>query len=56
MDTKECTKCGEVKPLTEYYKHKECKGGVRPSCKSAGRLNATPTITKTQRNIENQQG
>lgn len=32
--TKTCTKCGEDKPLTEYYKDKTKKMGVSPACKS----------------------
>jgi hypothetical protein len=32
-DTKACTKCGVVKALTEYYKDKRKKLGVRPHCK-----------------------
>jgi hypothetical protein len=30
---KTCSKCGEEKPLTEYYKSKECAAGVRSACK-----------------------
>ena len=33
MHLKTCSKCGEEKPLTEYYKNKDCKHGVRPDCK-----------------------
>jgi 5-methylcytosine-specific restriction endonuclease McrA len=33
MDTKTCSKCGEVKALSEFYKHKSCSQGVRPECK-----------------------
>jgi hypothetical protein len=32
--TKVCTKCGEVKPITEFYRDKANKDGRRPSCKS----------------------
>lgn len=28
-----CTKCGEVKNLSEFVKHKNSLGGVRPDCK-----------------------
>jgi transcription elongation factor Elf1 len=37
MDTKECTKCGEVKPLAEYVKKAASKDGLYPSCKDCGR-------------------
>lgn len=30
---KVCTGCGKPKPFTEYYKHRQCKDGYRPSCK-----------------------
>ncbi len=31
---KTCTKCGETKPFTEFYKHKISKDGYRSQCKS----------------------
>lgn len=31
---KTCTKCGEAKPTTEFYKHARCRDGVRPDCKA----------------------
>ena len=31
---KECKKCGEVKPLTEFYNQKSTKDGKRTQCKS----------------------
>lgn len=33
VQSKVCTKCGEDKPFSEYYKHKEGKYGLRSSCK-----------------------
>lgn len=30
---KQCNKCKEIKPLTEYYKGKNYKGGYRAQCK-----------------------
>jgi hypothetical protein len=32
-DTKICTTCKEVKKVTEFHKHKNCKGGCRNQCK-----------------------
>lgn len=29
-----CSKCGEDKPESEFYKHKGMKDGLRPNCKS----------------------
>ena len=34
MKTKVCTKCGEEKPLSKYYKQKGGKFGVKAKCKS----------------------
>lgn len=31
--TKQCTKCGEVKPLDAFGKDKSCSGGRRPDCR-----------------------
>ena len=33
MKEKKCSHCGEVKPLTEFYKRKASKDGYRPQCK-----------------------
>ena len=33
MSEKECTKCGEVKPFSEYGNHRNGKHGLQPSCK-----------------------
>ena len=33
MDTKRCTKCGEVKPLAEFTKDKSKRDGHSPWCK-----------------------
>ena len=30
---KQCTKCGEQKPLSEFTKHKSGKNGIRAQCK-----------------------
>jgi hypothetical protein len=35
--TKTCTKCGEDKPLSEYYKHPNGGGGLDPKCKACAR-------------------
>lgn len=36
--TKTCTKCGTVKPLTEFYKHSFGKHGLSSSCKACDNL------------------
>lgn len=33
METKKCSKCGEVKPITDFYKRKNSKDGYRNHCK-----------------------
>lgn len=33
-NVKKCSKCGEQKPLTDYYEQATCKGGRRPDCKT----------------------
>ena len=38
MDNKECRKCGEVKPLEEYHKHKRMADGHLHACKVCVRL------------------
>ena len=30
---KQCTTCGEWKPLTEFYKRPDIKNGLKPNCK-----------------------
>lgn len=34
---KQCTKCGETKPPSEFYKHKDGKDGLRADCKQCQR-------------------
>lgn len=34
---KRCTKCGELKPLSEFYRDCYQKSGYRPSCKSCNK-------------------
>lgn len=31
--TKKCSKCGQIKPVSKFNKHKNCLYGVRPDCK-----------------------
>lgn len=38
INTKQCSNCKEVKPVTEFYKDKKSKYGLRCSCKSCDRL------------------
>lgn len=34
MDTRKCSTCEIVKPLTDFERRKECVGGYRPQCKT----------------------
>ncbi len=31
---KRCKRCGEIKPLTDFYREKACRDGHRPECKA----------------------
>lgn len=33
QETKKCSKCGEVKPLSEFHRFKHSKDGHKPKCK-----------------------
>jgi hypothetical protein len=33
VNTKKCSKCGEIKPVTEFYKRKDSKDGYNGKCK-----------------------
>ena len=35
---KECTKCGETKPVSEYYKNKRCSDGLESHCRSCRKI------------------
>lgn len=37
---KQCTKCGEIKPVTEFTKHKLGKNGLRSRCRSCEKVYA----------------
>lgn len=34
MDTKKCSKCNEVKPITEFHKRSDTKSGYKSRCKT----------------------
>lgn len=41
MTEKKCTKCGEIKPLSEFHKRKASKDGLRYACKPCTIANTT---------------
>lgn len=41
---KKCTKCGEQKPLEQFYRDKSTKDGRHPWCKSHARKSAEPVL------------
>ncbi len=52
MEMKFCKKCGEVKALSEFYKHK--RDGYQPSCKGCQKVVAAERYTKNkERSSEN---
>jgi len=58
MSEKECTKCGEVKPFSEYHKDKGSKDGHMFSCKSCRKKMAQGLLPKRRKkycNIELQE-
>lgn len=57
---KECFKCNAVKPLTAFYKHKNTKDKVEPSCKKCrqdrvrfNRINFPERFIKTEQKRKN---
>lgn len=38
---KTCSKCGETKPVTEFYKRGGKRNGLQPHCKACNKANAT---------------
>jgi len=46
---KRCKRCGETKPLDDFYKHSGCRDGVRPECKACN------LAEKARRHVDNPQ-
>ena len=38
IETKKCSKCGELKLLSEFYKEKRVKSGLQSTCKKCYNL------------------
>ena len=52
MDTKECTKCGDVKPLSGYYKAKNKKDGLRGECKQCTKAHNSKYYKQNQEAVK----
>ena len=50
--TKQCTKCNQVKPITDFHKMKSAKDGLNYQCKSCIRAYEKPYMTKYVRTDE----
>jgi hypothetical protein len=48
MQTKCCTKCKEIKPITEFYKRNDCRFDVRPECIKCSSILYAEYYKKTQ--------
>ncbi|MDA3832078.1 MAG: hypothetical protein PF495_01645 [Spirochaetales bacterium] len=52
METKPCTKCGEVKEIGEFHKNKRNKGGLNRICKPCQREYNNSLYRKSARCVE----
>lgn len=51
-ETKTCFKCGEEKPLNEFYKHPRMADGHLNKCKACCRADASVNLAKKSNDIE----
>lgn len=52
MDVKECTRCKEVKPLSDYCKSSRHRMGVQPQCKSCMNIAYNKSRKKKQEHYQ----
>ena len=51
MDTKKCTKCGTIKPISEFYKNRSKPSGLACECKTCARAYANLRYANNQEKI-----
>jgi len=55
METKVCSKCGEEKKISEFYKRKESKNGLRKECRDCCRLRSKNWISENKERFKETQ-
>lgn len=52
QETKRCTKCHKVKPLSEYYRDKRATDGLHSSCKECHRQLTRDNMRRKRKSAE----
>ena len=54
MTTKVCSRCGQIKQLSEFYEHRNYPDGRVPHCKACKRRPLTSTFTRAEKFVYEQ--